>query len=69
MKKANFGTKHFKGDKMDFTLDCYPSCVHYSKLLDWAQNWLGITHEQARRKFGLYTYIDWGKLIKNREIK
>ena len=40
-----------------------PTVVEYSKLLDIAQNKFGISREQARKKYGLYTVGQWKKLL------
>ena len=40
-----------------------PTVSDYSRLLDIAQNKFGISREQARKKYGLYTIGQWKKLL------
>ena len=40
-----------------------PTVAEYSKLLDIAQNKLGISRETARKRYGLYTVGQWKKLL------
>ena len=43
--------------------DMLPTVMQYSRYLDIAQNKFGISREQARRKYGLYTIGQWNKLL------
>lgn len=40
-----------------------PTVLEYSRYLDIAQNQFGISREQARKKYGLYTIGQWKKLL------
>jgi len=44
--------------------DSLPSCHLYGRFLEIAQEKLGITIEEARNKYGLYTVAEWEKLLK-----
>ena len=43
--------------------DLLPTSLEYSRFLDIAQNKFGISREQARKKYGLYTIGQWNKLL------
>lgn len=44
-----------------------PTCAHYAELLDLAVAKLGITKDEARKKYGQFTYAEWAKLLKIEE--
>lgn len=44
--------------------DSLPSCHLYGRFLEIVQEKLGITIEEARNKYGLYTVAEWEKLLK-----
>lgn len=43
--------------------DLWPTCMDYSKLLDAAQEKIGISRDKARDKYGLLTYSEWHTLL------
>lgn len=43
--------------------DLLPTVSEYSRYLDIAQNQFGISREQARKKYGLYTIGQWNELL------
>jgi len=44
--------------------DGLPSCTEYSYFLDTAVNKLKISRDEARNKYGLFTYGQWKELLK-----
>lgn len=45
-----------------------PTCKHYAELVDMAVVKLGITKEEARKRYGHYTYAEWAKLLEYEEV-
>lgn len=46
--------------------DLLPSCLEYSHFLDAITTRDGITRDQARHKYGLYTVKQWHYLLGNK---
>lgn len=44
-----------------------PTCAHYGELLGLAMTKLGITENEARKKYGQFTYAEWAELFKIEE--
>ena len=40
-----------------------PTCEHYGELLGLAVARLGISREEARKRYGRYTYAEWADLL------
>lgn len=40
-----------------------PTCEHYGELLGLAVARLGISREEARERYGRYTYAEWADLL------
>ena len=49
--------------------DMLPSCSDYSVLLNKAHLKFKITLDEARNKYGLYTYSQWNELLKTESGK
>ena len=45
-------------------LDVYPTCMDYVALLDLITQRDKITRNEARKKYGLFTYKEWNELLK-----
>ena len=43
--------------------DLLPTVMEYSRYLDIAQNKFGISREEARKRYGLYSIGEWNKLL------
>lgn len=46
------------------TANVYPLINHYNDFLQKAINKFGITLNEARTKYGLFTYNQWNELLK-----
>lgn len=46
-------------------LNSLPTCLDYSNFLDRAMNRFKITRDEARHKYGQFTYDQWNKLLNN----
>ena len=46
--------------------DILPTCYDYKKFLNEAVLKFDISINEARKKYGLYTYGQWQKLLKNK---
>jgi len=65
-------TKSERHNRMlDKTFDHYrhhqaslPPCTLYSRFLEIAEEKLGISKDEARRQYGLYTVQEWETLLK-----
>jgi len=45
-------------------LGCLPSVMDYKELLDMVERRFRITRDQARDRYGRYTYPQWKTLLK-----
>ena len=44
-------------------VDLLPLCLHYAELLQKATEKFSISMEEARKRYGVYTYKEWNALL------